>query len=307
MLKTLLPKLMLVTGMLCSTVASARVDVFVHGRNQGAADTVNYWHNGGYGDNGITSFTGNNTEGNYVYGYDASMSFTNLSSDSMPVCALTAAMNAAPGTDMAVITHSAGGPVATYMLAVAQNGWANSCATSPSSAKAWTTYVIAVASPFRGTEVANSIYGGTSGSWLQSTCGWMAGTIANLAFNQSSDMTWALQTSQMNSWFNSITAYGSYSSLYEQMGTSNKGDDSTGLWWAQYCANVEGACGLGCTPSNDGFISQNSAAGCTRGSSNGTNCMPGGHIGVRIAAGHSSNRRNDYNSFAANVWNANPY
>jgi hypothetical protein len=280
-------------------VASARVDVFVHGRNQGVANVTDYWHNGGYSDNGITAFTGNNSEGNYVYAYDAYYSFTNVSDDSKPICALTEAMNSAPGTDMALISHSAGGPVVALMLAYAQNGWAHSCNVAPATAAPWTTYFIAVASPFRGTEIANAIYGNTSGSWLQQTCQWVAGSIANLAFNQASDMTWALQTTQMNSWFGSVTAYGSFSALYEQRGSSNSGDDSTGLYWAAKCGNVESP--------NDGFISENSADGCVRGSSTGSNCMPGGHIGWTDSVGHSSNRRNDYRSFAANVWAANPY
>jgi hypothetical protein len=293
--------------LLISSVAHARNDVFVHGRNQGPADVANYWHNGGYSDNGITAFTGNNAEGNYVYAYDATKSWSNLASNSYPVCALTQAMYNTPGTDMAVISHSAGGNVSVYMLAVAQNGWANSCSVSPASARAWATYVINVAPSFRGSSVADAVYGQTSGNWFQQTCGSIAGSVANLLFNQTSDMTWGLTTNMMNSNFASMTAYGSYGSIYIQKGSSNKGDDSTGLWWAQYCSNLEGACGLGCTPNNDGFVSQNSAYGCARGTSVGTMCMPYAHTGWTDAVGHSSNRRNDYLSFAANVWANNPY
>lgn len=289
--------------------AFARVDLFVHGRNMSQANVTDYWHIGQAGD-AIAAFTGNNSEGNYTYGYDTTYSYSNLSDDTKPVCALTHALMNAPGTDFALISHSAGGPTTSYMMAWAFNykAWGSSgCTYQPQDVVSWVTYWIPVAAPFRGTEVANAIYGNTSGNWLQSLCGSAAGAIANLVFNQASDMTWALQTSFMNNGFNSLTAYGSFSAVYQQYGTANKGDDSTGLWWAQYCANVEGACGLGCTPRNDGFISPNSANGCARGTAVGTNCMPGGHAGWHDAVGHSSNRRNDYLSFAANVWAYNPY
>ncbi len=289
-----------------SSIASARVDVFVHGRNTGTANVSDYWHIGG-SDDGVYAFTGNNSEGNYTYGYDASYSYTNMGDNSKPVCQLTQAIWNAPGTDMALITHSAGGPVALYMMAAAQNGWATGCTYSPGSVKQYVTYIITVAAPMRGTEVADAIYGHTSGNWFQSTCGSIAGAIANLAFNQASDMTWALQTSYMNQYWGSITAYGSFSAIYNNGGTSNAGDDSTGLWWAQYCANVEGACGMFCTPSNDGFISQNSANGCVRGTAGGSNCLPGGHRKWFGPSGHSSNRRNNTGNAAANVWAYNPY
>jgi hypothetical protein len=293
--------------LLIPSVASARVDVFVHGRNQGPANTADYWHNGGYSDNGITAFTGNNSEGNFVYSYNASYSWSNLSSNTMPVCALTKALDDAPGTDMAVLSHSAGGAVVAYMMAIAQNGWAHSCAVAPATARPWVTYFLPIASPFRGTEVANAVYGNTSGNWFQSTCAWVAGSIANLVFNETSEMTWALQTSNMNSMYAQMTAYGSFSAIYEQIGRGNGGDDSTGLWWAQYCSNIEGSCGLLCTPANDGIVSQNSAAGCARGTTIGTQCLPGGHFGWTDTVGHSSNRRNNYQTFAANVWSHNPY
>src|SRR4051812_17326554 len=84
--------------LLGSSVSFARNDVFVHGRNQGPANLTDYWHNGGFSDNGITAFTGNNAEGNYLFAYDATQSWSDLSSSTKPVCALTQAMYNTPGT-----------------------------------------------------------------------------------------------------------------------------------------------------------------------------------------------------------------
>lgn len=296
--KMIVSGLVVMGAMLSSSAASARTDVFVHGRNSGTSDVTDYWHINGNGD-GTYGFSGNKAETVYTYAYDATKSWSNLSSNTMPVCALTAAMNSAPGTDMALITHSAGGMSALYMLAAAQNGWATSCATSPATAKTWATYVIPNAAPIRGAQVADAVYGNTSGSWLQGACGTVAGSIANLLFNQASDMTWALQRSFMANNFAGLTSYGSYASIYLQAGSGTGGDDSFALNTAQWCAGEES--------NNDGFVSANSAFGATKGSALGTVGIPGGHAGWRDGVSHSSNRRNDYNSFATNVWNKNPY
>ena len=278
--------LLVATGI--ASTADARTVVFVHGRNQGPADTTNYWHNGGYSDNGITAFTGNNSEGNYVYAYDATMAWSDLSTNSTPVCALTNAMYNAPGTDQAVVTHSAGGNVAIYMLAVAQNGWANGCSVKPSSAKVWTTYVVPVAGVWRGSELANAVYGHTGGNFLQQLCGTVAGSLANLLFNQASSMTYALQTSYVQNNYASLVAYGSYGSIYLNWGTTADGDDSTAMKGAAWCAGM---------PTNDGVVGVYSAS----------YGIPGSHAGWSDSVGHSSNRRNDYKTYAANVWAHNPY
>ena len=298
--KMIVTGLVVLGAMLSTSVASARVDVFVHGRNSGTSDVTDYWHVGaGANNDGVLGFTGANTEGNYTYAYDATASWSNLSADTMPVCALTNAMYNAPGTDMALITHSAGGMSALYMLAVAQNGWANSCSTPPATAKAWATYVVPTAGPFRGAQVADAVYGGTSGNWLQIACGTVAGAISNLLFNQATDMTWALQRSFMANNFASLTAYGTYGSIYQNAGTGTGGDDGTVLGLAASCAGEEGT--------NDGFVSCNSGMGAPKGSTCGTNGLPGGHVGWYDGVSHSSNRRNDYNTFATHVWNQNPY
>jgi len=308
------------------TLASARVDIFVHGRNSGSADVSNYWTtspktvwpgaiNSTGANDGASAFSGGaNGEGTYAYGYDASKSYSNLADNSMPGCQFNQAVWYAPGIDFAVISHSAGGPVVSYMLAWAHHPeWGlTGCAYQPKDIVGYITYFIPVAAPFRGTTVADAIYGNSSGNWAQYACGTAAGFFANLVFNQASDMTWALQESQITgTWFNSLTAY-AFSAVYQQGGTSTNGDDSTGLRWAQYCANVEGGSGWATfSPNapahNDGFISQNSANGCGRGTAWGTNCMPGGHVGWFDSVSHSSNRRNDTQSFAVNVWNRNPY
>lgn len=286
--KTVVIATLLVAAALAST-AQARTVVFVHGRNQGPADTTDYWHNGGYGDNGIAAFTGNNSEGNYVYAYDATVAWSDLSTNSTPVCQLTNAMYNAPGTDQVMLTHSAGGNVAAYMLAVAQNGWANGCSVSPASARSWATYFVPVAGAFRGSELANAVYGHTGGNFLQQLCGTVAGSLANLLFNQASAMTYTLQTSYVQNNYNSMVAYGSYGSIYKNWGTATSGDDSTAMAGAAYCAGM---------PSPyDGVVAVYSAS----------YGIPGGHTGWSDSVGHSSNRRNDYKTFAANVWAYNPY
>ena len=281
-------------------VAHARTDVFVHGRNTGVPDVPDYWHLGYTdGSDGVRAFTGDDAETQYTYGYDSSQSWMDLSTDSMPVCQLTEAMLSAPGTDIAIITHSAGGLVALYMMAVAQNGWANHCNVSPAAALSWTTFVVPVAGPFRGSEIANAVYGKTGGNFLQKLCGTVAGSVSNLVFNEANRMTYALQTSYVNNNYASLTAYGSFSAIYENFGTGTGGDDGTSLSAAAYCASLEA--------NNDGVVGPSSATGCARGTKMGTNCLPGGHVGWSDAVSHSSSRRNDYNVFAANVWANSPY
>ena len=286
--KRIVSGLVVVGAMLSSSIASARVSVFVHGRNQGPADVVDYWHVGGSGD-GVYAFSGNNAESHYTYSYDASVAWSDLSNNNTPVCQLTNAMYNAPGTDMATVTHSAGGLVAAYALAVAQNGWENSCAHSPASARSWMTYFVPVAAPFRGSELADRVYGHTAGNFLQKICGGVAGALSNLMFNQSNAMTWALQTSMVQQNYGNLTAYGSYSAIYQNWGTTTSGDDQFAMDAATTCGFMPGA--------HDGVVAEYSAS----------YAIPGGHKGWHDAVGHSSNRRNDYRSFATNVWNSNPY
>lgn len=277
-----------VGSMLVSTAASARTNVFVHGRNSGYADTTDYWHVNGSGD-GVAGFTGGGQRGNWVYAYDATQSWSDLSADNMPVCQLADNIYAEPDADVVLLTHSAGGNVAAYFLAVAHNGWATSCAHQPNTQSSYVTYFIPVAAPFRGSELADRVYGHTGGNFLQQICGSVAGALANLLFNQASNMTWALQTSMVQNNYGSLTAYGGFSAIYQQWGTSTAGDDSTAMSTAI-------ACGFMPSP-NDGVVAQYSAS----------YGIPGGHQGWHDSVGHSSNRRNDYRSFATNVWNNNPY
>jgi hypothetical protein len=50
-------------------------------------------------------------------------------------------------------------------------------------------------------------------------------------------------------------------------------------------------------PTNDGVVAVYSAS----------YAIPGSHTGWYDSVGHSSNRRNDYKTFAANVWAHYPY
>ena len=292
-------------ALMVSSEASARTDVFVHGFNPTNANQPAYWNIGTTGD-GVYGFSGNGAETAYNYDYDSTRSWSDVSDNTAPVCALTNAMNLAPGTDMALIAHSAGGNVVSYMLAAAQNGWATSCTVTPRTAKAWATYVVTSASPFRGTEMADSIYGHGGGGFFQSACQTLGAGVASLVINSANSMTWSLQTSFCNTNFTSLTSYGTYGSIYENGGTGVGGDDGTALQAAGYCANLEGA-GVFSTNGSDGVVSANSAAGCARGTTVGTQCMPNGHRSWFDGVSHSSNRRNTYNSFATQVWNNNPY
>jgi hypothetical protein len=309
--KTIVGGLVILGAMLSSTVASARGTVFVHGRNNGSSDVNDYWHVGyGANNDGVYGFNNNGAEQAYTYSYDATASWKDVSTNTKPVCALTSALNAAPGTDFAIITHSAGGMAAVYLLALAQNGTPTSCSVSPATAKTWMTYVISNAAPFRGAQVADAVYGGTSGNWLQHLCSSVAGSVANLLFNQQTPMTYSLTRSYMGSNFSitsgvpGLTNYGAYGSLYQQAGWGRNGDDSLALGTAQSCAGEEG--------NNDGFVSANSAMGNAKGTALDSfghfqNGMPNGHVGWYDSVSHSSNRRNDQQTFATNVWNSNPY
>jgi hypothetical protein len=334
MLRTVVRSAILGALVLASATATgtASRDIFVHGRNSGVADINDYWHVGYGGNNdGVLGFTGGNqttyaSEPSYTYGYDASQAWDSNASGG-PACQLVQALYRAPGTNFALIGHSAGGPVALYTLSAAKKGWlsTSSCGTctyssgsttqcNPGTAITWASYVIPVAAPFRGTEVADAVYGHTGGNFLQELCGTVAGSVANLVFNEASPMTYELQTSYMNNNQSNITSYGTFSAIYASFGTSTGGDDGTALSGAAYCANLES--------NNDGFISANSATGCARGTSINWNvgpmpCLPntGGtdshgystHVGWWDGVSHSSNRRDDYNTFATHVFQYSPY
>jgi hypothetical protein len=131
------------------------------------------------------------------------------------------------------------------------------------------------------------VYGGTGGNFLQQACGTVAGALSNLLFNQATSMTWALQTSMVQNNFGSLTAYGSFP-IHTNWGTSNDGDDSLAMKGAALCTGM---------PQNDGVVAVYSAS----------YAIPNKVAGWSDSVGHSSNRRNDYRSFGANVWAYNPY
>jgi hypothetical protein len=301
-MKTLFVKSMLAAAavagaMSVSAVASAHTSrpvVFVHGRNSGPANIQDYWHNGGYSDNGINAFIGvtagsSTADTAYPYAYDASQAWDSTASGS-PICALTQQMNDAPGYDIAILTHSAGGVVAAYMLTAAQRGDFTSCNISPANARSWTTYVVAIASPYRGSELADAVYGQSGGNFLQKLCGTVAGSLANLLFNQASAMTNGLRTGYMQSSnaYAEITGY-SFSGISENWGTYAGGDDATAMQGAAWCA--------GMPSSNDGVVAAYSAS----------YQMPGAVLRYHDNVGHSSNRRDDYGYYAEWIWNQNPY
>jgi hypothetical protein len=302
-----------------SSVASATVLAFVHGRNSGtptAAEGCDYWgspisgsscisagSNGASTADSASPFSDKSaywemgwTVSDPVIRYDATQAWWSDTSSTDPICALAAQINASGQTSVHIYAHSAGTLVTAGLLTDAANNW-SVCGDGGASVRAAAnriTMVGLIAGPLRGTKVADAVYGHLTANggnplsdFFHNLCGNSVGSIANTFFDQSSSMTYALQSAQVQNnagWMNNLAGKTTY--LFWGTSASN-GDDAitnTALAAAASCG------GLG---QNDGLVESWSARACVDSSC----CSKIAGYGSEVAGGawsnvnHSANRR----------------
>jgi len=288
--------------------ADATTMAFVHGRNSGepsSTEACDYWggcscsgtNSAGYASSGWCGFAGGSTSpiARVVVRYNAGEYWWGDSVAADPICDVASEILAIGDSDVRVLAHSAGNLVTLGLLTDAANGWGGNCGAGVVSGAAnKITKVGAVQGPFSGARAADAVYGHLNNGgnpltdWLHNFCGNTVGALANIFADQSTNMTYALQTSvaiNNRGWLSNSNG----KPVYIGFGTGTSGTDSVWLGAAATCSGGS---------YNDGLVEAYSARACTNtgaGMTGSCTSKPGNFYDqARANIGHSSGRRGDY-------------